>query len=88
MEVYILADIQSDDYWEETLQGAKDFLINNWADTDTDSDEAQMTAEELETFLEEIQAADKERLDEMLQGIGYTLFDNIEDMKEFREGDN
>ncbi|WP_336769820.1 hypothetical protein [Bacillus bombysepticus] len=74
---YWVVDIQDhEDYHEFTLDQAKNHLKEGFDENDFEEDG------EMDEFFHEIDTANAEILDGMLQGIGWTLF---EDEKEFKE---
>jgi hypothetical protein len=78
MKTKILVDIQDyEDYQEVTFQQGKDFLYNLWFDDDG------FTKEEHEKFLQEIENISTwEVLDTRLGGCDYTLFEDMEELRE------
>jgi hypothetical protein len=72
MKVTVI-DLCGDEKWEDTLEGARDFLLGIWQNMDVDEDdmeEDEITAEE---HMENIEAANYEELNEYLQGVGYCM---------------
>lgn len=84
-KTYFIMDLHDiTNYWEDNLQGVKQYIIDYWIDNDTDDEEFE-TEEEWNDFVETVQAGNPEQLDGNLQGIGYTLFNSEKDLNEYRE---
>ncbi|QIW88617.1 hypothetical protein P59_248 [Bacillus phage P59] len=72
MKVMVI-DMCGDEKWEDTLEGARDFLLGMWENMDTDEDDLEEGEITVEEHMENIAAADYEELDSYLQGVGYCI---------------
>lgn len=70
----IMGDLQSDEKWEDTLEGARTFLLdlleNNPPTEEEEPEEDEITYEE---HLENVREADYDGLNRMLSGVGYYI---------------
>jgi hypothetical protein len=66
-------DLCGDEKWEDTLEGARDFLIGMWENMDVDEDDMEEDEITVEEHIENIKVADFQQLDEYLQGVGYYM---------------
>lgn len=78
---YFVMDLHTNDEEERhrnvSFQWAKDFLLIYW--------EGEGTEEERDERIEAINNADFDELDRRLEGIGFTIFDNEDEMDNFIE---
>jgi anti-sigma regulatory factor (Ser/Thr protein kinase) len=72
MKVMVI-DLCGDEKWEDTLEGARDFLLGIWQNMDVDEDDMEEDEITVEEHMENIAAANYEELNEYLQGVGYYM---------------
>lgn len=69
-KIYKMYDMQDEtDSWKTSLEDAQQWLIRFWLE----NNDYQLTDEELNKFIEEIEKSDADELDVYLQGIDYAI---------------
>ncbi|MDA2738395.1 hypothetical protein PDQ75_24900 [Bacillus cereus group sp. Bc015] len=79
-KIYFVVDIQDVTEWYEmNLDEVREFLNNHWGIDDYETEQEMLEHEQ------KMLNADISELDDMLQGIGYTVFESEQEMHEWRE---
>lgn len=74
-KIYVVDTQDLSDVQELTLDETKDFLIGMW----------QEDTREAREHVEDVKKADMTLLSRYLSGVGYALFDDIDEFKEFKK---
>ena len=69
----MICDLCGDEKWEDTLEGAKQFLIGIWENMEQDEEDMEEDEMTIEEHIENIAAADYDELYEYMAGVGYYL---------------
>jgi hypothetical protein len=86
MKTVVVMDMQDyNTFWEMTLEEVAGFLSAIWGD-DEEMTESEFAAY-FDALQDDVNTENTSELDNKLQGIGYTLFENEQDRLEFIENE-